>query len=173
MGSYKESIKTESEDPRSKPHAAPKAAESAQQLAAKQDKPKAPATPAKNKNEDNKEYTQLWKGAVRLRSEIQSSMSQAAVMIKNISEDEKWQWAKATEEKRLKGAIDALRKSLTPWEHDLLLADDPRRLAKENTKEKIVCELRHFVDQAKLQKQLKNIVLGVRTAHKAIWQDRK
>ena len=79
---------------------------------------------------------------------------------KNISEDEKWQWAKATEEKRLKGAIDALRKSLTPWEHDLLLADDPRRLAKENTKEKNVCELRHFVDQAKLQKQLKNIVLG-------------
>jgi hypothetical protein len=94
-------------------------------------------------------------------------------MIKNISEDETWQWAKAMDEKRLKGAIDALSKSLTPWEHDLLLADGPRRLVKENTKERSVCRLRHFLDQAKLQKQLKNIVLGVRTAHKAIWQDRK
>ena len=75
MAVYKEPVKTESEDPPSKPHAAPKAAESAQQLAAKQDKPKALATPSKNKNEDTKEYTQLWKGAVRLRSEIQSSMS--------------------------------------------------------------------------------------------------
>jgi hypothetical protein len=168
---YKESVTTESEDPPSKPRDAPKAAESSQHVAPTKDEPNAQTTPAKN--EDNKEYAKLWKDAVRLRNEIQSSMSQAAEMIKNISEDEKWQWAKATEEKRLKGAIDALRKSLTPWEHDLMLADDPRRLAKENTKEKIVCELRHFVDQAKLQKQLKNIVLGVRTAHKAIWQDRK
>ena len=71
-------------------------------------------------------------------------------MIKNIHEDEKWQWARATEEKRLKGAVDALRGSLTPWEHDLLLADDPRRLATEGTTKRIVCELRHFPDQAEL-----------------------
>ena len=172
-GIYKKSVVEEGEDPLSPRHAALTAAESVGGLAPKPGLPKAQTTPSKNKNEDNKEYAQLWKDAVRLRSEIQSSMSQAGEMIKNINEDEKWQWAKATEEKRLKGAVDALRGSLTPWEHDLLLADDPRRLAKESTKERIVCELRHFLDQAKLQKQLKSIVLGVRTAHKAIWQDRK